>query len=79
MRRYIRTLEAIEDCTEHFGSLVTNAQVRSRDVQRCVARGYAKDIGVIEVSDDSDNKTGRTAIGYVLTDVGRNYLRGGRT
>lgn len=68
-------LESVEWATDEYGSLVTGGAIQKRDVDRAVRAGLVRSIGVVEVSDEWGNATGRSAIGYVLTDAGKAALR----
>lgn len=62
-------LDSINDCEEEYGSLVTNRDVKRRDVLRLVARGLVKSKGYVYVRAED-----REREGFVLTDAGRAEL-----
>lgn len=69
-------LEAVEDCENTFGSLITGGAVPRRDVMRQVRAGLVKSVGMRTVLDGDEAPVDpeRFAEGFVLTADGRRWL-----
>lgn len=71
------TLGTIEWGDSHFGGIVTNSQLRRRDVLRVVAKGWAKSNGLVYLCDDDGFlvQPERMRESFSLTDAGRAVIR----
>lgn len=73
----IDVLEAIRDCEEWYGALITTNHVTRREVMRCVRAGLVKSVGMVVVigEDESPREPERYREGFRLTDAARILLR----
>lgn len=75
--RLVDTLQTIEWAMDNFGSLITNRQLRPRDLEKPIEMGLVTSVGMVEQCDDDgcviEGRVMRE--GFILTEDGFDFLK----